>query len=110
MTTPDLDAIQARVDAAQPGPWTLHGTSTLYMNGHAAFFLRRDGKPGQILTLSGFPADAEFIAHAREDVPALLAEVERLQAELAGARIAADERRHYLEAKWCCGVDDEEVS
>src|SRR5690606_103480 len=30
--------------------------------------------------------DAEFIAHAREDIPALVAEVERLQAELAAAR------------------------
>lgn len=28
--------------------------------------------------------DAEFIAHAREDVPALVAEVERLRALLAG--------------------------
>ena len=28
--------------------------------------------------------DAEFIAHAREDVPALLAEVDRLRTELAG--------------------------
>jgi hypothetical protein len=29
------------------------------------------------------PADAAFIAHAREDIPALLAEVERLRRELA---------------------------
>jgi hypothetical protein len=29
--------------------------------------------------------DAEFIAHAREDVPALIAEVERLRAEVARA-------------------------
>lgn len=28
-------------------------------------------------------ADAEFIAHAREDIPKLLAEVERLRKELA---------------------------
>lgn len=33
-----------------------------------------------------YPADAEFIAHAREDVPWLLAEVERLTAERDRAR------------------------
>ncbi len=31
------------------------------------------------------PSDAEFIAHARQDVPALIAEVERLRAALASA-------------------------
>jgi len=31
-------------------------------------------------------ADADFIAHARQDVPALLAEIERLRAQLAASR------------------------
>jgi len=35
------------------------------------------------------PGDAEFIAHAREDVPALLALVESLTAELATAKADA---------------------
>jgi len=34
-------------------------------------------------------ADAAFIAHAREDVPALLAEIERLRSLVANARLQA---------------------
>lgn len=39
--------------------------------------------------------DAQFLAHAREDVPALLAEVDRLRAELAAARELAGLATEY---------------
>jgi hypothetical protein len=53
-------------------------------------------------------ADAEFIAHAREDVPKLLVEIERLRAdqkrliaELKKADIFSEElERKYFAAKW----------
>jgi len=86
MTDLDLDAIQARADAATDGPWTLHRTSTLYINGHTGYYLRRDDQPGQIFPLTCLPGDAEFIAHARQDVPDLVAEIRRLRAELADVR------------------------
>jgi hypothetical protein len=52
--------------------------------------------------------DAEFIAHAREDVPKLLGEIERLRAdqgrlitELKKADIFSEElERKYFAAKW----------
>jgi hypothetical protein len=53
-----LSEIQDRVDAATPGPWPI-GLFTGYHK----------------------PADATFIAHARADVPLLLAEVKKLTGE-----------------------------
>ena len=76
----DLDPIKAREAAATPGPWKVvdpgyrvavdDGTGFLVANTFMAPSSR------------DLP-DARFIAHARTDVPALLAEVERLRAELA---------------------------
>ena len=78
MTTPDLDAIRARAEAATEGPWeaeALEGNIVTPTQGTI------------VEVYSWTDADAEFIAHAREDVPALLAEVEQLRAELAHARM-----------------------
>lgn len=63
-----LAEIKAREQAATPGPWKV-GISAMITdgNGHALFF-------GE-----GAKANAEFIAHARADIPALIAEVERLR-------------------------------
>lgn len=44
-------------------------------------------------------ADAEFIAHARTDIPALLAEVERLKAALAVQRDLVE--RSHMFAAFC---------
>jgi hypothetical protein len=62
MTDEELNAIETRANAAQPAPWTpLKVKSDEY---------------------SILDADCEFIAHAREDVPALVAEVRQLQATI----------------------------
>jgi hypothetical protein len=60
VTDDELDVIGARANAATPGPWTWPDWDDC----------------------SEQEADAnnEFIAHAREDVPALVAEVRRLRA------------------------------
>lgn len=93
--TLDLPAIRARAEAATPGPWYAlpdpapsrvdHGyrlVATTTRNAAANVYGLRDamGYPG--LTKLNSDADADFIAHAREDVPALLAEVERLSRNL----------------------------
>jgi hypothetical protein len=69
--------IQKRAEAATEGPWELVPTSTLYMDGKQVYGIRVAGRPGSKLTLTCFPADAEFIAAARTDVPALLAVAEK---------------------------------
>lgn len=61
-----LNAIKERAAKATPGPWRsagLYGVRT---------------QNAEALSIPLRPEDATFIAHAREDVPALVAEVERL--------------------------------
>lgn len=73
----DLDAIKARAEAATKGPWKftpkilgIKNTTVMAGGEQVGYF-----SVGQAQ-----PHDAEFISHARQDIPALLAEVERLQA------------------------------
>ncbi len=80
MSDLDLDAIRARADAATPGPWDCERPNQAYR----IYELSSQSPQGLNETLaeiSGYNAsdDSEFIAHAREDVPALVAEVDRLR-------------------------------
>jgi hypothetical protein len=70
-----LAEIAARVEAASKGPWTVCEDYSDVL----------DGDGHQIISHFHDP-DGQFTAHARQDVPALLAEVERLKAELARSR------------------------
>ena len=71
MSDLDLAAIKARCAAATPGPWRLSRSEEIIC-GDDMYLI--DG--GGIA-----PSDAEFIAAARTDVPALVAEVVRLREE-----------------------------
>lgn len=71
----ELEAIHKRAEAATCGPWELAIDEEFDIN------LRNDSGVGYIGTLTHVDeADADFIANARKDVPALLAEIERLSA------------------------------
>lgn len=86
MTPKRVEGIRARAEAATPGPWCTDSweiyQGTEYVPGVSLWIgetCRGTGSPEQDR------ADAEFVAHAREDVPALLAEVQRLKAALSDA-------------------------
>lgn len=76
-----LDAIRARADAATSGPWVVHHENAhfpdeadvVYMTSKSDFEPIRSN--GSYAEDSGYMSNenAEFIAHAREDIPALLA-------------------------------------
>lgn len=67
--------IAAREAAATPGPWR--------QRSDAGIVTDADGQPLAVFGTSGpHCADAEFIAHAPEDVRWLLAEVKRLTGRL----------------------------
>jgi hypothetical protein len=72
----DLDAIEERVNEATPGPWE---TGMRGARKNVYPLLSSDA----VAYTSGTD-DADFIAHAREDVPKLIAEVRRLRAEVGG--------------------------
>ncbi|MFD6240573.1 hypothetical protein ACFWFV_13775 [Streptomyces diastaticus] len=96
MTTPlspeYLAEIAARIKAATAGPWCTDGAE-IYQGDEYSWDAFWVGETCRADEADGGTVDAAFIAHARTDVPALLAEVERLRAELAarptGAELAA---------------------
>ena len=77
-----LEEIKARCDAATGGPWVrdMHSPD---MSGRSGWYIRGPRKLGlrsMVLNSRMLPGDAEFIEHAREDVPWLVEQVERLEA------------------------------
>lgn len=68
MTNEELDAIKARANAATPGEWRSHGRGVYF------------GDSGSLVDGEFSNSnDACFIASARRDVPALIAEIYRLR-------------------------------
>ena len=84
----DLTAIEARAKAATPGPWWTRpdygcDNACVYWNSDRPDVINGSTESTLIYDEGGHSvADAEFIAHAREDIPALIAEVRRLEGEL----------------------------
>ena len=125
MTDEELREIEARAEAATPEPWR-EGNTGRDDPGWVELDAGEDEGTGiaQVVNGSGTGriararwswisdddtrANTSFIAHARADVPALIAEVRRLQSALATAR--AEEREacaQYLEdhAAGCAAND-----
>ncbi len=80
MGRPDIEGIKERCEKATPEPWenNLHhwgDTVVEWDLAHGRLRLEGDGGPG-------FDDDAEFIAHARSDIPALISYIEELEREL----------------------------
>lgn len=88
MTDEELGAIEARAGAATPGPWGYYGdTHPAWAAGHAGSYVYSRSAPVKVCQLAdpwqhnpNKAIDAAFIASARADVPALVAEVRRLHA------------------------------
>lgn len=107
----DLGAIKARAEAATKGPWedfTPHSDAERFSASVGMASLMDDIA---LNVLSN--RDAEFIAAARTDIPALIAEVERLRGIVDRVRevhapIDALNTRYNQVQKVCtgCGTDD----
>ena len=102
MSKPQFAEIATREAVARRGPWTV------------ADALEGDGYPGHlwvVRTPTDEPGDesvvvsvgdrlvADFIAHAREDVPLLLAEVARQAEEIADLRVGLAEEQERAAAR-----------
>jgi hypothetical protein len=80
LTEEEIAAIRARCTAATPGPWRSYIEGRDHTSG-SNFIMTGEGEGrGEDIELSGAtPADQDFIAHARQDIPRLLAEIQRLR-------------------------------
>lgn len=94
MTHEQLEAIRKRAEKATEGPWNYYFTHGISVKSESKEIL--DDEVGVIRY-----TDAEFIAHAREDIPALLAEVERLKAQLSEAESLLSEAHDMLDNVHC---------
>ena len=83
MQPSELDAIRARVEAATPGQWIGEADS-------GRIFIWDDDLQNEIVEYVYTDEDHNFICNAPDDIRALLAEVERLNAALAGSRKIAN--------------------
>jgi uncharacterized protein (UPF0335 family) len=92
LTEERKQAIRERCEAATPGQWKWKQCPV----GHDLVSRSEDDQVRGLVVLTCdldwvLDSDAEFIAHAREDVPALLDEVERLEQENQRLRQALEE-------------------
>jgi hypothetical protein len=81
-----LDEMERRCAAATPGPWVSFIEGRDHMAGDS--FIRTAGE--DIYLQGATKADQDFIASARQDVPALVAEVRRLGQRLEAHRLASE--------------------
>ena len=90
MSAPDLNAIRARAAAATEGDWKVTHAGNIHYGVRA--HIEGDVYPATVVFAQadsqGYgngsrKVDAEFIAHARQDIPALCDEVEQLRQSIA---------------------------
>jgi hypothetical protein len=84
LTDAELDAIEARVVAASTAPWQsfVEGRDHTSRDNFIRVGGLDDAEPDMYVSRDSVPAsvaDQDFIAHARQDIPRLLAEVRRLR-------------------------------
>lgn len=100
MKEAELKAIRKRAEAATDGPWRVgcgsvetdspeHQSVSSWWGGTSNNICNLND--GEYIENSNEDSDAEFIAHAREDVPALLAEIERLRKQFEYIAELADD-------------------
>ncbi|MBO0602756.1 hypothetical protein I2483_13895 [Sporosarcina sp. E16_3] len=79
MTKEQIEAIRKRAEATTEGEWTnFDDVLCEYVNEVYEYDRLTEGI-GERIAVCSTIKDADFIANAREDIPALLAEVERLR-------------------------------
>jgi len=87
LTDEDLLAMEQRLAATQPSPWTSHVEGRNHVSGSSFIQTGEGAARGDDIELNGATvADQDFIAAARQDMPRLLAEVRALRKLLASSR------------------------
>lgn len=103
MTDEELNVIATRADTATPGPWeakTISACGCGKCPGHVNVYLGNAADWNTMQLLRVPSSSAEFIAHARTDVPALIAEVERLRSGLRAVAALPGDVSHGEFPRW----------
>jgi hypothetical protein len=83
ITEAELNAMKARINATTPGPWTSFVEGRDLTSGDSFIQTATQDiyiSAGDYVCGGGHSsADQDFIAHARQDMPRLIAEIERLR-------------------------------
>ena len=80
LTDKKIAEIRERCEAASPGPWISYIEGRDHTSGSDFIMIGEGGNRSEDIELTGATkADQDFIAHARQDVPTLIAEIERLK-------------------------------
>lgn len=89
-----LREIEERASRATPGPWEAYGVGGIHMDGTSDGYSLRTARGRRLHSPYMTQADADFAAHAREDVPWLLSLLREREEENRRLRqIIADVRR-----------------
>jgi len=76
----ELEKIRKRCAAAAPGPWKSFVEGRDHTSGSNFIMIGEGASRANDIELDGASAaDQDFIAHARQDIPRLLAEIARLK-------------------------------
>ncbi|UWU87666.1 hypothetical protein N2605_14860 [Bradyrhizobium yuanmingense] len=75
LTADEIEAIKARCEQATAGPWKSFIETRENISG--SDFIQTEGE--DIYLTGATEADQDFIAHARQDIPRLIAEIESLR-------------------------------
>lgn len=92
-STEALEAIRKRAEAATPGEWTYSYTMNSYWPYSYRIWRQSKRNPEISTDISLWPEeDADFITHARTDIPFLLDQIATLQSHLASIKSEQGER------------------
>lgn len=81
-----LEEVRRRCESVTPGPWISFVEGRDHTSGDNVIVRGPEGSEEDLYVIGGTAADQDFIAHARQDIPLLLKEIERLQSLLEGKK------------------------
>jgi hypothetical protein len=83
MKAEEIEEITKRVNQASPGPWKAYWEGRDHTSGSSFIMIGEGSTRLNDFEISGAKeADYDFIAHARQDIPRLLLEIQRLKNQL----------------------------
>jgi hypothetical protein len=81
LTKAYLEEVKKRYEATTPGPWLSYIEGRDHTGGDSVIVRGTNGSEEDLYLTGGTEADQDFIAHAHQDIPLLLDEIERLLSE-----------------------------